>query len=138
MKSVNNEQALLAVLLLLLTSLSTVSGSMPTIHSIETYFENHKPNKGKSSKLSKSLIKEKFSGYGVGGTETTETSLNAAYGVDKDDIKELEGFRNHKEEFANHKKHEHFGNCGNNREEEFANHKKHVIEPFQGDLFATV
>ena len=39
MKSVNNEQALLAVLLLLLTSLSTVSGSMPTIQSIETYFE---------------------------------------------------------------------------------------------------
>ena len=45
MKSVNNEQALLAVLLLLLTSLSTVSGSMPTIQSIETYFEETKPNK---------------------------------------------------------------------------------------------
>jgi hypothetical protein len=43
MKNINNEQCLLAILLLLLTSISTISGSMPTIHSIETYFENKRP-----------------------------------------------------------------------------------------------
>ena len=152
MKGLRNEQALLAILLLLLTSLSTVSGSMPTIQSIETYFQETKPNKGTPLKLSESFIKEKFAGYGIGGTESSQTSLNAAYGVDKEDIKELAGFRNKKERFANHngKKHEHFGNCGNHREEPFANRngkkhehfaahgKKQVIEPFQGNLFATV
>lgn len=173
MKGLRNEQALLAILLLLLTSLSTVSGSMPTIQSIETYFQETKPNKGKPLKLSEPLIKEKFAGYGIGGTESSQTSLNAAYGVDKEDIKELsEGFKAHekehfgncgthkKEPFVNHKKehfgncgtrreepfakhdskkHEHFGNCGTHREEKFAAHgKKHVIEPFQGNLFATV
>ena len=148
MKGLRNEQALLAILLLLLTSLSTVSGSMPTIQSIETYFQETKPNKGKPLKLSEPLIKEKFAGYGIGGTESSQTSLNAAYGVDKEDIKELAGFRNKKERFANHngKKHEHFGNCGTRKEpfkqhkkEHFAAHgKKQVIEPFQGNLFATV
>ena len=39
MKGVNGEQALLAILLLLLTSLATVSGSMPVVESIETFFE---------------------------------------------------------------------------------------------------
>ena len=60
-----------------------------------------------------------------------------------------EPFANHKnhEKFGAHgKKHEHFGNCGTHKEEfkqhkkeHFAAHgKKHVIEPFQGNLFATV
>ena len=168
MKGLRNEQALLAILLLLLTSLSTVSGSMPTIQSIETYFQETKPNKGTPLKLSEPFIKEKFAGYGIGGTESSQTSLNAAYGVDKEDIKELAGFRNKKERFANHRQHEKFGahgrqhekfgNCGNHREEPFANHRQHekfgahgrqhehfaahgkkqVIEPFQGNLFATV
>lgn len=189
MKGLRNEQALLAILLLLLTSLSTVSGSMPTIQSIETYFQETKPNKGTPLKLSEPLIKEKFAGYGIGGTESSQTTLNAAYGVDKEDIKELaEGFKAHgkkehfgncgtrreefkqhrkehfgncgtrREEFKQHKKehfgahgkkhehfgahgkkHEHFGNCGTHREEKFAAHgKKKVIEPFQGNLFATV
>ena len=43
MENVNNEQALLSVLLLVLTSLATVSGSMPTVQSIETYFDAHAP-----------------------------------------------------------------------------------------------
>ena len=50
MKSLNNEQALLAVLLLVLTSLATVSGSMPTVQSIETYFDAHKKEEFKSKK----------------------------------------------------------------------------------------
>tara|TARA_B100000965_G_C18941892_1_gene477678 strand:- start:46 stop:480 length:435 start_codon:yes stop_codon:yes gene_type:complete len=144
---------------------------MPTIQSIETYFQETKPNKGTPLKLSEPLIKEKFAGYGIGGTESSQTSLNAAYGVDKEDIKELsEGFKAHgkkehfgncgthrEEKFAAHgkkhehfgahgKKHEHFGNCGTHKEE-FKQHKKEhfgahgkkqVIEPFQGNLFATV
>ena len=137
MKGVNNDQALLAVLLLLLTSLATVSGSMPTIESIETYFEEHStPNRGKATKL-RMPLEEGFAGLGLGGTESSETSLSAAYGVDKEDIKELtEGFKAHdkkehfgncgthkKEPFTNHKK-EHFGNCGTHKKEPFTNHKK--------------
>ena len=137
MKGVNNDQALLAVLLLLLTSLATVSGSMPTIESIETYFEEHSaPNRGKATKL-RMPLEEGFAGLGLGGTESSETSLSAAYGVDKEDIKELtEGFEAHgkkehfgncgthkKEPFTNHKK-EHFGNCGTHKKEPFTNHKK--------------
>ena len=130
MKGVNNDQALLAVLLLLLTSLATVSGSMPTIESIETYFEEHSaPNRGKATKL-RMPLEEGFAGLGLGGTESSETSLSAAYGVDKDDIKELtEGFKAHgkKEHFGAHgKKHEHFGAHG----------KKQVIEPFQGSMYS--
>ena len=137
MKSVNNELALLAVLLLLLTSLSTVSGSMPTIQSIETYFEEPKPNKGKPVSLSEPVegfkgnpssrpptpprkpprkpplnkpFRERF-GVNPGTDSQGGVSLGAAYGVDKEDIKELtEGFNNQ--------------------------HK--LIEPFQGNLYANV
>ena len=148
MKGVNNDQALLAVLLLLLTSLATVSGSMPTIESIETYFEEHSaPNRGKATKL-RMPLEEGFAGLGLGGTESTETSLSAAYGVDKDDIKELtEGFKAHgkkehfgncgtrKEPFKQHKK-EHFGAHGKKHEHFGAHGKKQVIEPFQGSMYS--
>ena len=133
MKSVNNEQALLAVLLLLLTSLSTVSGSMPTIQSIETYFEETKPNKGapvtlnepvegfvkQSPKPVRKPLQDK-EGFGINpGADPQEgVSLSAAYGVDEEDIKELsEGFKNKKEGFHN---------------------SQQLIEPFQGSLYATV
>lgn len=140
MKEVSNEHVLLALLLLLLTSLSTVSGSMPTIESIETYFEeDSKPNRKKATKV-RMPLEEGFSGLGLGGTESSETSLSAAYGLDKEDIKELsEGFG------AHGKKHEHFSNCGTHKEEEFKQHKKehfgahgkkHVIEPFQGSMYS--
>ena len=68
---------------------------MPTIESIETYFEEHSaPNRGKA-KL-RMPLEEGFAGLGLGGTESSETSLSAAYGVDKEDIKELtEGFEAH-------------------------------------------
>ena len=158
MKGVNNDQALLAVLLLLLTSLATVSGSMPTIESIETYFEEHSaPNRGKATRL-RMPLEEGFAGLGLGGTESSETSLNAAYGVDKEDIKELtEGFKGHgkkehfgncgtrKETFKQHKKehfgahgkkHEHFGAHGNKHEHFGAHGKKQVIEPFQGSMYS--
>ena len=138
MKSVNNEQALLAVLLLLLTSLSTVSGSMPTIQSIETYFEETKPNKGKPVTLKepvegfkrrparKSPVKERF-GVNPGTDPQGGVSLGAAYGVDEEDIKELsEGFKNKRKEGFRNKRKEGFHN------------KQSVIEPFQGNLFATV
>jgi len=148
MKGVNNDIALLAVLLLLLTSLATVSGSMPTIESIETYFEEHSaPNRGKATKL-RMPLEEGFAGLGLGGTESSETSLSAAYGVDKEDIKELtEGFEAHgkkehfgncgtrKEPFTNHKK-EHFGAHGKKHEHFGAHGKKQVIEPFQGSMYS--
>ena len=141
MKSVNNEQALLAVLLLLLTSLSTVSGSMPTIQSIETYFEETKPNKGKPVTLNEPVegfkrkpeqFTEKF-GVNPGTDPQGGVSLGAAYGVDDEDIKELsEGFKNkRKEGFKNKKK-----GFRNKRKEGFQNQQ--LIEPFQGNLFATV
>jgi len=148
MKGVNNDIALLAVLLLLLTSLATVSGSMPTIESIETYFEEHSvPNRGKATKL-RMPLEEGFAGLGLGGTESSETSLSAAYGVDKEDIKELtEGFEAHgkkehfgncgtrKEPFKQHKK-EHFGAHGKKHEHFGAHGKKQVIEPFQGSMYS--
>jgi hypothetical protein len=149
MKGVNNDIALLAVLLLLLTSLATVSGSMPTIESIETYFEEHSaPNRGKATKL-RMPLEEGFAGLGLGGTESSETSLSAAYGVDKEDIKELtEGFKAHgkkehfgncgthkKEPFKQHKK-EHFGAHGKKHEHFGAHGKKQVIEPFQGSMYS--
>ena len=145
MKNVNNEQALLAILLLLLTSLSTVSGSMPTIQSIETYFEESKPNKELPLRLNEPVetfkrshtVKEKF-GVNPGTDPQGGVSLDAAYGLDKEDIKELN------EEFkVNGKSKEHFSNCGTHENKEnFSNcgthENKNVIEPFQGNLYATV
>ena len=141
MKNINNEQCLLAILLLLLTSISTISGSMPTIHSIETYFENKRPRDLEMPPMPRDLkvpprpprdldlidpnmeppIIEKF-GVNPGTDPQGGISLGAAYGLDKKDIKEFS------EEFHSHKKNEHFN----------AHHKKNVIEPFQGCLYANV
>ena len=153
MKCLNNEQAILAILLLLLTSLSTISGSMPSIESIETYFEETKPNKNRpvilnepvegfkrdSSKNNRKNLKEHF-GVNPGTDPQEGVSLEDAYGINKEDIKELsEGFHAHekREHFGAHEKREHFG--AHEKKEHFGAHEKRdVIEPFQGDLYATV
>jgi hypothetical protein len=152
MKNINNEQCLLAILLLLLTSISTISGSMPTIHSIETYFENKRPHDLEMPPMPprdldlidpnmEPPIIEKF-GVNPGTDPQGGISLGAAYGLDKKDIKEFsEEFHSHKknEHFnAHHKKNEHF-NAHHKKNEHFnAHHKKNVIEPFQGCLYANV
>ena len=152
MKNINNEQCLLAILLLLLTSISTISGSMPTIHSIETYFENKRPRDLEMPPMPPhdlemppmpphdlemppmpprdlDLIDPNMEppiiekfGVNPGTDPQGGISLGAAYGLDKKDIKEFS------EEFHSHKKNEHFN----------AHHKKNVIEPFQGCLYANV
>ena len=120
MENVNNEQALLSVLLLVLTSLATVSGSMPTVQSIETYFDAHAPQE-----------KEHFSNCGT-REEPFEAHKKEHFGAHK------------KEHFEAHKK-EHFSNCGT-REEEFKGrnekftsqhaHKNDLLEGFEGNMFA--
>ena len=116
MKSVNNEQALLAVLLLVLTSLATVSGSMPTVQSIETYFDSNKEEGFKAKKEGFKAKKEKFKAKKEG------------FKAKKEGFKaKKEGFKAKKEGFKAKK--EGFANCASHQEEE-------TIEGFQGDMFA--
>jgi hypothetical protein len=160
MENVNNEQALLSVLLLVLTSLATVSGSMPTVQSIETYFDAHAPHKkehfsncGTREEPFEEHKKEHFGEhkkehfgahkkehFGAHKKEPFEEHKKEHFGAHK-----KEHFGEHKKEhFGAHKK-EHFSNCGT-REEEFKGrnekftsqhaHKNDLLEGFEGNMFA--
>ena len=123
MKSLNNEQALLAVLLLVLTSLATVSGSMPTVQSIETYFDAHKKEEFKSKK---------------------EGFANCASHQEEEFKSKKEGFSNcnTREDFSNCNTREEFSNCDSKEEtvEGFGGcgmpMLSNTIEGFQGNMFA--
>jgi len=162
MENVNNEQALLSVLLLVLTSLATVSGSMPTVQSIETYFDAHAPqekehfsNCGTREEHFEAHKKEHFGAhkkehFSNCGTreEPFEAHKKEHFGAHKKEHFEAhkkEHFGAHKKEhFEAHKK-EHFSNCGT-REEEFKGrnekftsqhaHKNDLLEGFEGNMFA--
>ena len=89
MENVNNEQALLSVLLLVLTSLATVSGSMPTVQSIETYFDAHSPHKKEHFDAHK---KEHFANCGVREEEFKGRNEKfTSHKSNKNDL--LEGFQ---------------------------------------------
>ena len=129
MENVNNEQALLSVLLLVLTSLATVSGSMPTVQSIETYFDAHSPHEKEHFDAHKPHKKEHFD----------------AHKKEKFDAHKKEKFDAHKKEHFDAHKKEHFSNCGvreeefKGRNEKFTSHKSNkndLLEGFQGNMFA--
>ena len=161
MKGVNGEQALLAILLLLLSSLATVSGSMPVVESIETFFEEPMH----TTHSQKKYVSENFdaggpiaggAGVNFGGTDDDEDNFEA-HPPAPPFLKE-DKFK------QKHKKNEHFSNC-NTREESFGKHNKQdehfancanrnegfvqsgvpvsetktqqmIIEPFQGSLYS--
>jgi len=142
MKGVNGEQALLAILLLLLSSLATVSGSMPVVESIETFFEE--PMHTTHSK--EKYVNENFDAGGptVGGA-------NLTFGDSGDDDEKFKQKNEHfancntrEEGFGKHNKDEHFANCAN-RNEGFEQNgvpvsetksQQMIIEPFQGALYS--
>ena len=139
MKGVNGEQALLAILLLLLSSLATVSGSMPVVESIETFFEepmhtNHSQEKYVSENFDAGGPIAGGAGVNFGGTDDDEDNFEAhppAPPFLKEDKfkqkhKKNEHFSNcniREESFDKHEKNEHFANC-NTQEESFDKHKK--------------
>ena len=160
MKGVNGEQALLAILLLLLTSLATVSGSMPVVESIETFFED--PMHTTHSK--EKYVSENFDAGGptagganvnFGDSDEDEEKFDAhpvaspiTGPLDEDKFKQKhEKFANcnraSESNFAQHKD-EHFANCAN-RNEGFLQSgvpvfetktQQMIIEPFQGSLYS--
>ena len=160
MKGVNGEQALLAILLLLLTSLATVSGSMPVVESIETFFED--PMHTTHSK--EKYVSENFDAGGptagganvnFGDSDEDEEKFDAhpvaspiTGPLDEDKFKQKhEKFANcnrqSESNFAQHKD-EHFANCAN-RNEGFVQSglpvsetksQQMIIEPFQGSLYS--
>lgn len=143
MKGVNGEQALLAILLLLLTSLATVSGSMPVVESIETFFEEPMHTTHSQEKY----VSENFDAGGP-----TAGGANVNFG-DEDEFKQKhEKFANcntQEDSFTGHgdkqdKQDEHFANCAN-RNEGFLQSgvpisetktQQMIIEPFQGSLYS--
>jgi hypothetical protein len=161
MKGVNGEQALLAILLLLLTSLATISGSMPVVESIETFFEEPMH----TTHSQKKYVSENFdaggpiaggAGVNFGGTDDDEDNFEAhppAPPFLKEDKfkqkhKKNEHFSNcniREESFDKHNKQdEHFANCAN-RNEGFVQSgvpvsetktQQMIIEPFQGSLYS--
>ena len=151
MKGVNGEQALLAILLLLLTSLATVSGSMPVVESIETFFEE--PMHTTHSK--EKYVSENFDAGGptAGGAEVNFGDTDEDEDEDEDEFKQKhEKFANcntQEDSFTRHgdkqdKQDEHFANCAN-RNEGFlqsgvpvseTRSQKMIIEPFQGSLYS--
>ncbi len=142
MKGVNGEQALLAILLLLLTSLATVSGSMPVVESIETFFEEPIHTTHSQEKY----VSENFD---AGGPTAGGAGVNFGdSGEDEDKFKQKhEKFANcntREEGFGKHSKDEHFANCAN-RNEGFLQSgvpvsetktQQMIIEPFQGSLYS--
>ena len=162
MKGVNGEQALLAILLLLLTSLATVSGSMPVVESIETFFEE--PMHTTHSK--EKYISENFdaggptaggAGVNFGGTDADEDNCEAHPQAPPitGSLEDEDKFKQKHEKFANcntreegfgkhNKQDEHFANCAN-RNEGFlqsgvsvseTRSQQMIIEPFQGSLYS--
>jgi hypothetical protein len=161
MKGVNGEQALLAILLLLLTSLATVSGSMPVVESIETFFEEpmhttHSQEKYVSENFDAGGPTAGGAGINFGDSDEDEEKFDAHPVAppitgsleDEDKFKQKhEKFANCNREsesnFAQHKD-EHFANCAN-RNEGFVQNgisvsetksQKMIIEPFQGSLYS--
>lgn len=132
MKGVNGEQALLAILLLLLTSLATVSGSMPVVESIETFFEEpmhttHSKEKYVSENFDAGGPTAGGAGVNFGGTDVADED------EDEDEFKQKhEKFANCNREsesnFAEHKD-EHFANC-NTQEDSFTGHGDKQDEHF--------
>jgi hypothetical protein len=161
MKGVNGEQALLAILLLLLTSLATVSGSMPVVESIETFFEEpmhttHSQEKYVSENFDAGGPTAGGAGVNFGDSDEDEEKFDAHPVAppitgsleDEDKFKQKhEKFANcntREEGFGKHSKDEHFANCAN-RNEGFVQNgvsvsetksQKMIIEPFQGSLYS--
>ena len=162
MKGVNGEQALLAILLLLLSSLATVSGSMPVVESIETFFEEPMH----TTHSQKKYVSENFDaggpiagGAGVNFGDSDEDNFEAHPPAppitgsleDEDKFKQKHKKNEHfsncnarEESFDKHKKNEHFANCAN-RNEGFLQSgvpvsetktQQMIIEPFQGSLYS--
>jgi hypothetical protein len=141
-----NDQVLLALLLLVLTSLAVVSGSL---NNLEGFYQNV------NMKETKEIVREHFSGLGMGGTETGGAAFDDEEEFGAHDKKEHFGAHNKKEHFGAHNKKEHFG--AHNKKEHFGAHdkkehfgahdkKEHfgncneqkVIEPYQGNLYAKI
>ena len=141
-----NDQVLLALLLLVLTSLAVVSGSL---NNLEGFYQNV------NMKETKEVVREHFSGLGMGGTETGGAAFDdeeefAAHNKKEhfgncnqqkehfgncNQQKEHFGAHNKKEHFGAHDKKEHFG--AHDKKEHFGNcNREQVIEPFQGNLYS--
>ena len=128
MKGVNGEQALLAILLLLLTSLATVSGSMPVVESIETFFEEpmHTTNSQQQ------FVSETFT-CNTGHQEEPEELEEPFGNCNRESVSNF----TQKEKFGGHQ-----GSKPNNdkftQKEKFGGHGTHsmIIEPFQGSLYS--
>ena len=141
-----NDQVLLALLLLVLTSLAVVSGSL---NNLEGFYQNV------NMEETKEVVREHFSGLGMGGTETGGAAFDDEEEFAAHDKKEHFGAHNKKEHFGAHDKKEHFGAHdkkehfgAHNKKEHFGAHNKKehfgncnqqkVIEPFQGNLYAKI
>jgi hypothetical protein len=159
-----NDQVLLALLLLVLTSLAVVSGSL---NNLEGFYQNV------NMEETKEIVREHFSGLGMGGTETGGAAFDDEEEFAAHNKKEHFAAHNKKEHFAAHNKKEHFG--AHNKKEHFGAHNKKehfgahnkkehfgahnkkehfgahnkkehfgncnqqkVIEPFQGNLYAKI
>ena len=155
-----NEQVLLALLLLVLTSLAVVSGSL---NNLEGFYQNV------NMEETKEVVREHFSGLGMGGTESggaafdDEEEFDAHenkeehYGAHENDEEDYDAHENDEEDYDAHEnkeehygahenKEEHYGAHENkeehygaheNKEEHYSNcNRASVIEPFQGDLYA--
>lgn len=129
MKGVNGEQALLAILLLLLTSLATVSGSMPVVESIETFFEEpmHTTNSQQQ------FVSETFTSCNTGHQQELEEPEEPFGNCNRESVSNF----TQKEKFGGHQ-----GSKPNNdkftQKEKFGGHGTHsmIIEPFQGSLYS--